>query len=127
MLDGERPGGVDECQQGALEVGLDAATLGRAQALLWDLEVRQVQHRRTSPLQPGLQACGERTEGRGTARLGPHHPEGGIQQMAPLGRAVGQPIGAQQRLGLLAREPVAIHRTGHGLLLLSAEPTQRVG
>ncbi|MFC1482463.1 hypothetical protein ACFL51_01515 [Myxococcota bacterium] len=126
LLDGERPGGVNEREQGALVAGLEAALLGRAQALLRELEVGQVMQRFARPVEASLQPRGERAEGRGAARLGLDDPEGGLEQPASLGWALGQVVGAEQSLGLLAREPVALYRAGHGLLVLGAERAQRM-
>jgi len=47
--------------------------------------------------------------------------------LAPLSRALGQSISAEQHLGLGGLEPVTFHRRGHSLLLLGTEAAQRVG
>jgi len=112
---------------GAPLVGLEPAAFGRAQALLGELKLGEVLQHLAGPGEPGLEARGERTHGRGAARLRPDDAERVRQKLAPLGRAFGQAIGLEQRLGLLELELVALHRLGHGLLLLGAERAQRVG
>jgi hypothetical protein len=90
VLSGERAGGVDKHQQGAPLVGLETPPLGRAQALLRELEVSQVLQHLTRVLEPGLQARSERTEGRHAAIRRTHDPQGRVEELAPLGRALGQ-------------------------------------
>lgn len=127
MLGGERLGGVKERQKSGAVRGLQAAPLGRAQAFLGELEIAKGLDALTSPVEAGLQAGTERTERRGAASLGTHYAERGFEELTSLGRALGQAIGAEQRLGLLSLELVTLHRLGHGLLVLGAEHTERVG
>lgn len=126
-LGGDHLGGVYQHQMGAPLIGLETPPLGRAQAFLGELEVGQVLQRLARPGEPGLNPCGERTDRRGATSLGAHGAKGGIEEITPVGRALGQPVGAEQRLGLVALEPVALHHLGHCLLLLGIERTERVG
>jgi hypothetical protein len=126
-LGGDHLGGVYQHQLGAPLIGLETTPLGRAQALLGELEVGQVLQCLARPGEPGLDPCGKCTDRRGAASLGTHRAKGGIEEITPVGRALGQPVGAEQRLGLVALELVALHRLGHGLLLLGAERAERVG
>lgn len=120
-------GGLYQHQVGAPLIGLETPPLGRAQALLGELEVGQVLQRFARPGEPGLDPRGERADRRDAAPLGAHSAKGGIEEITPVGRALGQPVGAEQRLGLVALETVALHRSGHCLLLLGIERTERVG
>ena len=127
VLDGERPGRMHEGEQGALVGGLETTPLSRAQSLLGDLEVGQLQHRGTCAVQASLQAGGKGTHRRGTALLWGDAAQGVLEQATPLCRALGELVSTEQRLGLSALEPVLLHRAGHGLLLLGLQPAQRVG
>jgi len=120
-------GGLNQQQMGAPLVGLEAAALGRAQALLGELEIGESLQHLARPGEPGLKARGERTHGRNAARLGPDDTKRVRQELAALGWALGQAVGLEKRLGLLGLELVAFHRLGHGLLLLGAERAKRVG
>jgi hypothetical protein len=126
-LGGDHLGGADQNQQSASLIGLETPPLGRAQALLGELEIDQVLQRLARPGESGLETRGERAEWGDAAPIGAHGAKGGLEERTPVGRAFGQPIGAAERLGLVALEPVALHRLGHGLLLLGVERAERVG
>jgi hypothetical protein len=127
LLGGERAGSVEKCQQGGSMTRFEATPLGRAQALLGELEVGEVTEGLARPGEAGLEARSERTDGRGAAIRRPHDSQGSLEDLAALGRALGQAVGAHQRLGLPRPEPVTLHHAGHGLLLLGTERAQRVG
>jgi hypothetical protein len=126
VLDGERLSGANECQDGGPVSGLEAAPLGRAQAFLGELKIAQGLQARASPVEAGLQTRPKRTERRSAAARGTHDAEGRGEELPALGRALGQAIGAEQRLSLLALELVVLYRLDHGLLVLGAEHAQRV-
>ncbi len=126
-LGGDVLGGVKQHQQGAPLGGLEPSPLGRTQPLLWELKVAQVPQYLACAGKPLFQPRRKRAQRREAPLVRAHDAQGRFEQLTPLGRAFGQSICAQQRLGLLGLEAVTLHRGGHGLLLVGAQRTKRVG
>jgi hypothetical protein len=118
---------VEELEQHGPVPGLEPAALGWAQAVVGELEVGEGIEGSTHLVEPSLEPGGQRAQGRGAAPRGPHDGHGRRQQRAPLGRALGHAVGAEQRQGLGSGEPVLVDGLDERGLLLDRPRTQRVG
>lgn len=117
MLDLERPGGDEELVKSAAVVCLQAASLRGRQAVRGQAEAGEVVECLADPSQPPGDRLGERPQRRGAPGRSDHR-QGVVQEPAPLGRRLGQPVGADQRQSLLDLERVLLDRGDDRLLLL---------
>ncbi len=106
--------------------GLEPPSLCRLQPLVGESKLVDDPQRLARQVQALLEPRALRPHRRDASLLRPHGLQRVIEDAAPLGVALGHPVRAQQAQRLVALEPVAHSRVGHGLLLVVAERAECV-
>jgi hypothetical protein len=126
-LDGEHPGGFRELVFGEAPLGLESATLGWCEAVLWQLEAGDLCEHLASSLETLLERHGGGAERRRAAAALAHHIERGCQQLLALGVALAAARGRDQGQALVDLEAMLHDAAGDQLLVLVAEHAERIG
>ena len=126
-LDGERPGDCTKLVFGEVPLGLEPATLGGREAMVWQPEALDLGEHLASTLELRLERHGGRAERRCAAGTLAHDIERGCQELLALGLALAASGGSDQSQSFVDLEAMAHGGVGDLLLVLVPELAERVG